>query len=1715
MIYNQRHQTISNSKRGETQRTTTVKNTFLMLCITLMMLISISAASAIAPPTQTISFLQEDSFVGVDDTTGFSTDDSTNNLGKSHLDILSSDGDVNAYQNGNAGTFTHRGTRGLGVQGGEYDEVDSIDHLERIEITFDKPYYLTYIEVRSLFIEGNNVEQGDIDLYLGDDLVGYEDMVATQSSGNGVWNKTYNDPILVDKIKFYVDENESYYSYSDFAVARLSIKEAECYDDNDCDNGLYCDGEETCVNYECVNSTPITCDNPPEPEQCYNPGYCDEDKDKCRYPKRDDTGPTTSNVVVDPAYSNGHFNITATAEDECSVIEESEYFLGHSGVDDCGTPGTGTPMSAEDGSFDELIEDLIEEDASIGNDGQNWVCVQSKDEEDKWGNCACTYFETDTVPPERVYDIYLNGVKNPKELLVCGDDPELNVTICDSQSDIQGGEYFLDKWIPPEEIPAPGSGYWLEPYAQFYDDGWHCANLSDIIELDNLSDGTHYINQIRGKDIVENWGKVWNQNLNYSFIIDRTPPETYKELIPFEGEQVDCYGSEESEANVTAKGALTNGCYYVKQGTQIVLTAQDPDPQQTGEFADNVIIYYKVWWKQNATDEWVLDQEGQSEVNGSVTINLTKDSYHLIEYWSVDLCGEEEEHHFELDIVDTQAPEMWKEVGEPSVLVNPECDPLTEVCNYYITQNTDITFRCEDLQPHPVDNVTMHIDVYWKETEAEAWPTEPTHSFNPDSGEWTFNCHKDSMHKFVYYCEDALGNKGQTYEEIDYVDTQAPDSHKVLGTPVYEADNYFGTPSYDPQKDKGYFIWEDETGWHIRWTGCTRHYNGIIRTESGVIANAYEFEMGTTSGPDSFTLDPTGKMITFDGYVKGSDHEDGIDFTFNGSFLSFELYLDGELIDLNKIFVGPNKVNPLSMPFSIPFTWITQNTTIDMYCNDLGPHPVGGEEIYYRVWYKELLGNEWDIPEGFELYDGTPFTFDKDSYHLIEFFCEDELNNTEVHRYEVDYVDTYAPDTNKIVGEPKELAGGDFEWWVTQNTLITLECNDNEEHPSGIKEFKYRINGGEWVDYVGPFSFADDCNHTLEWYCEDNLGNSNGIQLEKDKVDTEGPEIVKWVDDDTVKPGDTVRICANVTDYKQTGDAGVGVDWVKAHLVLGDDLYQVDLVNVGGNTYCGDWTVPPIKECHYCHCGFYCLWDLWVDSEDLLGNYNEEDGIEIIVDNAKPKIKYVLNPQSGRYYRDGKPFSVYAPAIDFGGDTKIYNSDNCKASGVKECRFYAFDYPFEEVSQEEVKNYWDWLEELDYVWNNPYVVFLGSVPYEDGVCKGVITIPENSNLTDKVFFAYEIEDNSGNVRGGMAKDANDDLIIMDIDNDGPEVLISELGNTPGPLTSGDNIQGLRAEITDPDSGFVACHANLFKGGNDTGVIIDGHNLGHDVCEINGIIPDGLESGNDYELRVYVVDSVGNVGYDWADLYIDNTRPDMSIISPAEEGVYSDTIPVSLLVTDTQSVIADETVMVKIAGKGHMFLGICIGGSCQETEWILLEPQHDNMYSKIIDLAAEGIDTEGEYMFDAVACDALYVSDPSDLTGKGFDMQEDRNSRHCRQISLHGANFIVRPECNDGWDNDGDEYIDYVADSGCENPEDDSEDSDYCGDGNVDAGEYCDDGENNGLYGYCNADCTGDGPSCGDEIINGPEECEFDSDCISLYGEGYHCEACVCTYNEEE
>ncbi|RLF59834.1 MAG: hypothetical protein DRN25_03580, partial [Thermoplasmata archaeon] len=326
-----------------------------------------------------------------------------------------------------------------------------------------------------------------------------------------------------------------------------------CIHDETSMNGQACDDNNLCtLNDVCVNGVcqgiPKDCDdNNPCTEDSCNP-----DTGECVFQFNDDQGPNTYDVNVDPYYNNGLFTTTATTEDECSVIKTAKYYIGHSTVGSCSeiaAEQTGTIYPEDDGSFDlDKLKEYLAGNYAFYRDGLNYICIQAQDNADNWGNCACAYFETDTVPPDCPYDIYLDDVLYPDEYLICGDNAWLNATVCDQESYIQGGEYFIDLEIPP--IPEPWSGFWMDPVYNFTrNDGWHCAVIGAEVDTSQLEDGTHYI-RIRGKDTAENWGKIAQCQPVISFIRDTTPPVTQKELNPADGKKVNCYGNEADDANV-------------------------------------------------------------------------------------------------------------------------------------------------------------------------------------------------------------------------------------------------------------------------------------------------------------------------------------------------------------------------------------------------------------------------------------------------------------------------------------------------------------------------------------------------------------------------------------------------------------------------------------------------------------------------------------------------------------------------------------------------------------------------------------------------------------------------------------------------------------------------------------------------------------------------------------------------------------------------------------------------------------------------------------------------------------------------------------------------------------------------------------------------------------------------------------------------------------
>lgn len=119
-----------------------------------------------------------------------------------------------------------------------------------------------------------------------------------------------------------------------------------------------------------------------------------------------------------------------------------------------------------------------------------------------------------------------------------------------------------------------------------------------------------------------------------------------------------------------------------------------------------------------------------------------------------------------------------------------------------------------------------------------------------------------------------------------------------------------GRPIYPAGQKLGYFLWKENGTWFLRWSSdqTSHQFTGQLKSDGKInIINRFNIEQG-----DSIVQESP-KFIDFSTYEKFA--EDGIDFTVDGSFVEFDLYIDGKKYP-QKTSVGPNEWNKA---YTIPF----------------------------------------------------------------------------------------------------------------------------------------------------------------------------------------------------------------------------------------------------------------------------------------------------------------------------------------------------------------------------------------------------------------------------------------------------------------------------------------------------------------------------------------------------------------------------------------------------------------------------------------------------------------------------------------------------------------------------------------------------------------------------------------------------------------------------
>jgi hypothetical protein len=179
------------------------------------------------------------------------------------------------------------------------------------------------------------------------------------------------------------------------------------------------------------------------------------------------------------------------------------------------------------------------------------------------------------------------------------------------------------------------------------------------------------------------------------------------------------------------------------------------------------------------------------------------------------------------------------------------------------------------------------------------------------------------------------------------------------------------------------------------------------------------------------------------------------------------------------------------------------------------------------------------------------------------------------------HVDNTAPSTSASLSGTAGSSG----WWRS-SVAVALSASDGAG--IGVAGIRYRVDGGAWQDYGGPFTVTGDGAHTVEYHGTDYLGNAQAVQNLQIRIDTLPP----------------------VTRSAITGTLGLNgwyTDTVAVTLAAADATSGVDVVFLDGQAY----TLPVT----YTVDGRY---DLPFYAIDVAGNQEEAAMLSFGLDTVPP-----------------------------------------------------------------------------------------------------------------------------------------------------------------------------------------------------------------------------------------------------------------------------------------------------------------------------------------------------------------------------------------------------------------------------------------------------------------------------------------------------------------
>jgi hypothetical protein len=601
--------------------------------------------------------------------------------------------------------------------------------------------------------------------------------------------------------------------------------------------------------------------------------------------------------------------------------------------------------------------------------------------------------------------------------------------------------------------------------------------------------------------VIECYDKLGNKMVDEeTFYVDKTAPETKKTYI----------GSQYPVAVAHPT--------HITSETEVHLDATDDvGPHDSGVAA----TYYRDVYLDNPEgwhyceydcETWApqrpknpLDPTSEGWTLYTEHFHKTPESCHIIEYYSIDNVDKVEDIKWQCVFVDDTAPTLLeKQVGEPKVEKDGKI---------YISGETDITMRCEDQGPHPVNDVSLWYR-YRISDDCATWGDWLTDGCEGDvvdgwcdptgNGqvvEKTINFPQDSCHELEYYCEDALGNEATHEFEIDVVDNQPPVIVKEVVGPQLEC------PPQEPQEpfacerwacleggEKDFFVTgrSDPSNWDLAiWNGNPEQIEDQDEYTwvNGGDPVPFSVEYDADTGEITYIVDGKELSWIYDsekafGFIvimaKGNEGGDmsltGVEVNGEsvGDIISSANYqglrvplTDAEQVDGFKVSgyaaMDWESKTTQEIPGMHVFAMNTHDPVEDCYQIDgvteiqvdsYDPEPHPSNEVLC-AWKYTVINNGGG---GGQQEVTPPFVikFPEESAHILTITCWDALGNS-VTDVEMFIVDKTPPETTKTYEGPQYPLAVAHPTHINSETLIYLDATDDVgPHDSGVAATYWR-----------------------------------------------------------------------------------------------------------------------------------------------------------------------------------------------------------------------------------------------------------------------------------------------------------------------------------------------------------------------------------------------------------------------------------------------------------------------------------------------------------------------------------------------------------------------------------------------------------------------------------------------------------------------------------